>query len=151
MTTDPLPNTPPHQVMLHVGLGDHQVAQVSAEVEARTIGALHEAPYTDPGRDTDTPPIYGVDPIPSYPYAGSAIVMWDTGPLRGGECDSEDAVGTPPPPTGNVPPRCGEDPHEFPRREPSARLQKSEFLKIGGGVIDVCGSRPCYARGWTGP
>ncbi|HEX8074945.1 MAG TPA: hypothetical protein VF545_08185, partial [Thermoleophilaceae bacterium] len=39
MTDDPYPNTPPHQVMLHGGIGDHQVAQVAAETEARTIGA----------------------------------------------------------------------------------------------------------------
>ena len=33
----------------------------------------------------------------------------------------------------------------------NARIQKSEFLKIDGRVIDVCGTRPCYAGGWTGP
>ena len=53
MTDDPLPNTPPHEVMLHGGLGDHQVAQVAAEVEARTIGAFARTPYVDPGRDSD--------------------------------------------------------------------------------------------------
>jgi hypothetical protein len=151
MTTDPLPNTPPHQVLLHVALGDHQVAQVSAENEARTIGAFAREPYADPGRDTDTPHIYGVDPIPSYPWPGSAIVLWDTGPMRNGDCDDDSTVGTPPPPTENVPPRCGDDPHDDPRAERSARLQKSEFLKIGGGVIDVCGARPCYTDDWTGP
>ncbi|MGH2830716.1 MAG: hypothetical protein ACRDJM_09560, partial [Actinomycetota bacterium] len=39
MSSDPLPNTPAHQVMLHVAYGDFQVTNVSAEVEARTIGA----------------------------------------------------------------------------------------------------------------
>ena len=39
MTTDPLPNTPAHQVLLHAALGDFQVTNFSAEVEARTIGA----------------------------------------------------------------------------------------------------------------
>ncbi len=44
MTDDPLPNTPPHQVLLHAALGDHQVANVAAQVEARTIGAGVYAP-----------------------------------------------------------------------------------------------------------
>ena len=29
-------------------------------------------------------------------------------------------------------------------------MQKSEFLKPNGRVVDVCGGAPCYARGWTG-
>ncbi len=33
MTSDPLPNTPTHEVMLQVAFADHQVANVSAEVE----------------------------------------------------------------------------------------------------------------------
>src|SRR3712207_6022114 len=133
MTSDPLPNTPPHEVLLHVGLGDHQVAQVTAEVEARTIGAHARTPYADPGRDLDREPHFGIPAIPGYPFAGSAVVMWDIGPLRPpGECDDDLSDGTPPPPNGNVPPRCGTDPHEYPRREPGARLQKSEFMRPGG-------------------
>jgi len=50
-----------------------------------------------------------------------------------------------------VPNRAGEDPHSAPRNEVAARLQKSEFLKVDGKVIDVCGTAPCFARGYTGP
>ncbi len=39
MTDDPLPNTPEHKVMLVMAWGDHEVANVATEVEARTIGA----------------------------------------------------------------------------------------------------------------
>ncbi len=39
MVSDPYPNTPDHDVLMHLALGDHQVANVTAEVEARTIGA----------------------------------------------------------------------------------------------------------------
>ena len=49
MTSDPLPNTPPHEVLLHPALGDHQVAQVTAEVEARTIGAFGRPNAVDHG------------------------------------------------------------------------------------------------------
>ena len=46
----PLPNTPPHNVLLRVALGDHQVANITAEVEARTIGAKLYTPTFRPGR-----------------------------------------------------------------------------------------------------
>ena len=34
MTDHPYPNTPPHQVLFHAAYGDHQVANILAEVEA---------------------------------------------------------------------------------------------------------------------
>ena len=37
------------------------------------------------------------------------------------------------------------DPHECPRRQPAARVQKSEFLKNDGAVVDVCGGMACLA------
>jgi hypothetical protein len=30
-----------------------------------------------------------------------------------------------------------------PRNSPKARTQKSEFLKLGGALIDVCDGLPC--------
>src|SRR4029453_2320550 len=39
MTSDPLPNTPPHEALLHMAFGDHQVANVATEIEARAAGA----------------------------------------------------------------------------------------------------------------
>ena len=158
MTDDPYPNTPAHDVLLHVGFGDHQVADVSAEVEARTIGArLHR-----PGLDADRPRYLGRSapekelswyglPAIQYPYDGSGLVFWDIGPLRPGGCEAPgppDCAGTPPPPPGNVPPRTGVDPHEFPRRSAAARTQKSAFFD--GSLIDVCAGGPCYAGTWTG-
>jgi hypothetical protein len=149
MTSDPLANTPPHEVMLHVGLGDHQVAQVAAEVEARTIGAYARDPYVDEGRDSDKQPHYAIRSIPRFPFAGSALVLWDIGPKR---TENGETVGTDVPPITNTPPTdAGQDPHEFPRRSAAGRMQKSAFLSIGGQVIDVCGANPCYAGTWTGP
>ena len=63
MTDDPLPNTPTHQVLLHAAFGDHQVANVTAEVEARTIGAGVYQPALDPGRHSDVDPYFGIPPI----------------------------------------------------------------------------------------
>ena len=147
MTGDPLPNTPPHEVLLHPAFGDHQVADVTVEVEARTIGASVHRPVTYPGRHPYVDPYFGV-PTATFPFGGSAVVVWDSGPIR--QVDDEE-TGTPPAPTGNVPPREGEDPHSHPRSSPLARMQKSAFLQVGGSLIDVCAGGPCYADGFTGP
>jgi hypothetical protein len=137
MTTRPLPNTPRHNVLMHVAFGDHQVADVTALVMARTIGARVRQPALAGGRSPFSNPWYGLERIRSYPYPGSALVWWDSG--------------TPPTPLANVPNRAGQDPHSHPRSDPAARRQKSEFLKLGGAVVDVCGGGPCYANGYTGP
>ena len=80
MTDDPLPDTPPHEVLLHVAFGDHQVANVTAEVEARTIGARPAQPALDAGPQLRQEPFYGIPPIRAFPFDGSAFVMWDTRP-----------------------------------------------------------------------
>lgn len=142
VTTDTYPNTPPKKILLHVAFGDHQVANVSAEVEARSMGALIHQPALAPGRhhdeqipdDPTNKAYFGIDPLPAGPYDGSAMIVWDSG--------------TPTPPTALIPPRppaYGVDPHETPRRDPKAQLQKSEFMKTGGAVIDTCGGAPCTA------
>jgi hypothetical protein len=129
MTTDPLPNTPQHKVLLHVAFGDHQVANVSTEIEARTIGASIHSPAITPGRHTDVNPYFGIPAIPAYPFDGSAIVIWDSGAAA--------------PPITNTAPMTGADPHSHPRSNASARTQKSEFLKSNGAVVDVCGGAAC--------
>jgi len=150
LTADPYPNTPPKKILLQVALGDEQVAQVTAENEARTIGAHLRTPAVSPSKVIpDVEPFYDIPPIPSYPFDGSAIVIWDSG--------------NPWPVGDNVPPAldpngpewalllpCAQnydfgDPHECPRRQPAARLQKSEFLKTNGSIIDTCNGLPCEA------
>ncbi len=145
MTADPLPGTPPHQVLLHPAFGDHQVANVAADTEARTIGARAYRPALFAGRSPDVTPLYGVPTAPAG-WAGSGIVYWDTGPLRDGG-----TKGTPAPPTGNVPPRLGNDPHSAPRKDPKSWQQKSDFLRNGGTLTNPCGLGPCFADGFTGP
>ncbi|HZR80326.1 MAG TPA: hypothetical protein VFD92_04440 [Candidatus Binatia bacterium] len=131
LTGDPLPGTPAHTVLMHVALGDWQVANVAADVEARTIGARVHTPAEVPGHTLDVEPHWGIEPIPSYPWAGSAIVVWDSG--------------TPPAPPVNLPPSQARDPHSDPRSYVVARVQKSEFLKVDGAVVDVCEGQPCMA------
>ncbi|MGI8332129.1 hypothetical protein ACRYCC_19355 [Actinomadura scrupuli] len=134
MTDHPLPGTPSHRVLMHVAFGDHQVSPVAAEVEARTIGARIHAPAVAAGRNPDVVPYWGIPAIPSYPYQGSAIVIWDSG--------------TPYPPLTNTPPSgaaYGRDPHSDPRNSAAARRQKAVFLSTGT-VIDVCAGAPCTAQ-----
>jgi hypothetical protein len=132
MTSDPLPGTPAHQVLMHVAFGDHQVAPAAAEVEARTIGAFIHQPALAPGWSQDVVPYWGIPAIPSYPFRGSAMVVWNSGKAFA------------PPPTNLAPAgtEYGADPHEFPRAQPEAQHQKSVFL-LTGNVIDVCGGGPC--------
>jgi hypothetical protein len=134
MTDKPLPNTPPHKVLMHVAYGDHQVSMWTAEVEARTIGAKLQCPALAPGRHPDAVPYFQLSCLDASGggYDGSAMVLWDSGPGR-----------VTPPPQGNLPPSTGNDPHEDPRATPAARLQKSEFLKSNGKVVDVCAGAPC--------
>jgi hypothetical protein len=134
MTTDPLPNTIKHTVLLDVGLGDQQVTQYQADVEARTIGASIHTPIVAPGRSPQRKPSWGIPAITKYPFNGSAIVYWDAGPK---------VVAVPP--LANVPNRKLNDPHELVRRTPAARRQKAAFLAPGGALIDVCGGKACVA------
>jgi hypothetical protein len=145
MTTDPLPDTPPHQVLFDLAFGDHLVSNWQSNVEARTIGARGIEPFVAdsrfPGVDFD----WGIDPISSYPYNGSAIGYWDSGPLRSGG-----TLGTNPPPITNTAPTEGEDPHELPRVSDTAVEMIDGFLRNGGRVNDTCAPGLCFSGGWTG-
>ena len=156
MTDDPPPNTPRHKVLQILSFGDHQVSNLATEIQARTIGSHLRAPAVDPGRHADRVPYYGIPRIRDFPYSGDAsLVVWDIGPLRPPGCGAEGApecLGTPTPPTGNLPPREGVDPHDLViQSEARVRRQISEFLRVDGRVIDVCGAFPCHAAGWAGP
>ena len=54
MTSDPLPQHAGAQVLLQAAFGDHQVSNVTAEVEARTIGANIYEPGGGSRRGTGT-------------------------------------------------------------------------------------------------
>ncbi|HVL90516.1 MAG TPA: hypothetical protein VM841_09825 [Actinomycetota bacterium] len=127
MTDDPLPNTPAHRVLLHVALGDFQVAPVSAEVEARTIGAAFLGSQLMPGRHRSVDPGFGMPSMPAV-HEGSALIIWDSGNYLE--------------PNGNVPPILdGGDPHEDPRRDPRSGDQRAHFFRTGQ-IIDVFNGQP---------
>jgi hypothetical protein len=132
LTRRPYRDTPQHTVLIHEAFGDHQVANIATDAQARLLGAHVHQPVLAGGRSPERQPMWGVQGIESYPYDGSAIVVWDSG--------------SPAPPVGNVAPHDGQDPHGAPRASKEARRQKSEFLSPNGRVVDVCGGRPCTAQ-----
>jgi hypothetical protein len=183
---------PDHHVLMQIAWGDHQVANMTAFDEARTIGAASVGGAsmsntlggggallrsrlcnTDVnGKVTGNDPVdssggipycfrpnsmlFGLRPISSYPYDGSAIVVFDSGP------DGVLPYGTDPPPPSDVPPpdtTTNRDPHEAPRRSCAAQDQKGSFFHLTGLVTDppqqlsgggTLAGPPYFAGGWQG-
>ena len=150
MTSNPLPDTPAHTVLLGAAVGDHQVSNWMTDVEARTIGASAHDPVVDPGRWPDTDVLWNVPRINSYPFGGSVVFYTDFGPVRPDPSNPSETIGTPPAPLRNVPNRVGEDPHGAPRGIPNGLAEVSNFLQTDGAVLNLCGPKPCYGGGWTG-
>ncbi|MEC9363886.1 MAG: hypothetical protein VYC42_11755 [Pseudomonadota bacterium] len=136
--------TPNHEAILNVAFGDHQVADVTPEVMSRSFdGAVH-LPGTEPGRHTSVNPFALIRPAVDG-ESGTVMVIWDIGPLNP---DNEDNPGTGQPPATNVPPREGRDPHSDPRAEVAGGIQREAFLRKNR-YLNVCGDRPCFARGYV--
>ena len=141
MTSHPLPDTPTHQVLMQIAYGDFQVSMYAGAAEARTAGVSVYQPALDPDRSRDRNLFYGIPTIRHYPFRGSAIEIWDSGPGR-----------VQPPPVGNIPPTAGPtniDPHQNPRNTPADQQQISDFLEPNGAVTDVCGGSPCHSSVFT--
>lgn len=135
MTDDPYENTPKHSVMLQVAFADHQVANIAAEVEARTIGAqLHNAKMPVPNDlHWSDEPEFGFETSQFGVPGKSHLVYWYS-----------DDRGLTTPPNGNIPPSIGTDPHEAPRKNNRGSDQKAVFLRTST-LIDVCGG-PCVTN-----
>lgn len=130
VTRDPLPGTPRHQVLLLGAVGDHQVSEYSLRIEAATMGVPAHVPLALPGRIADDLGAF-LRPVPSYPWGGSAYVLWDTG--------------SPSSPVTNTPPRTGHDPHDDTPNIPAVRTLKDQFWHPAGQLTDVCGGQACTA------
>jgi hypothetical protein len=149
MTDDPYPDTPPHEVILSMAWGDHQVTNWATIVEARTIGARLRAPTLEPFRRQGDA-FYGIEPIDAYPATGSELLVADVGPLRTVDGRTK---GTPPPPVANVPNREGVDPHGPDASEQRYyRTHVGAFLQpdAGSRLTAVCDEHPCHLDGWDG-
>ncbi len=134
LTSHPYENTPNHTVLMIEAFGDHQVANIGTETEARTIGAFVHQPAVAPGRSNDVTPFWGIPAVPSSPFNGSVLELWD--------------FGTPAPPIPSLPPEppaYGNDPHGFARFVPAVQDQASQFLQPHGAFVNECDNAPCAA------
>lgn len=160
MTSDPLPNTPPHEVLMNVAFGDHQVSTFTADTEARTIGAQVHTPLVYDGRWPNYEQAFGIQPLPdpyqpNDPSVGSALIYWDSGPIRDdpSSADPAETLGTDPPPIENLPNRSGDDPHGLPRATPAEQKMVSDFLRPNAQsqISETCSGGPCYDFNFLGP
>lgn len=161
MTDKPLPNTNPHAIYMDVALGDHQVTNFAADVQARTIGALRYAPSLLANRHNWDPEWDGLPAVESTNLpttAGDSYMQyfdigpkgWDGSGLPNGGRGAGVAV----PPLENVAPQpdwgYGRDPHGDVRYAPDDINNISQFLTQGtiskcNGINDLC-----FANAWDG-
>ncbi|MEZ4453296.1 MAG: hypothetical protein R3B09_27785 [Nannocystaceae bacterium] len=116
---DPLPNTPAHEVLLNIAIGDHQVSTLGAHIMARTIGGVVNLGPVNRS-------IYGIPEV-TGPHEGSAMVEFD--------------FGLPPEPTFNVPMKQGDDPHGGPRKTVAANKSLDRFFR--DGIAETFCDGPC--------
>ncbi len=153
MTDNPPPNTPEHNVILHVALGDHQVSNFASDVMARTIGMKTNAGAVDPLRWTDYEDLWDIPRLAAsdYPYRGSSVVYWDGGPYRLMPPAFSQDIGTGPPPYANIPPNPDwEDPHGAPRGAAGPVTMIDTFFQPDGYIEDICNGQPCRSDDWDG-
>lgn len=114
VTENALGGVNPKEVLMRAAIADHQVTTLGAHILARTIGApLLESGLQDAGIRDD---IWGLDKVEST-ARGSFYIELD--------------FGLPGEPACNVPMSLCDDPHEYPRRRQSSRIQLDEFLQDG--------------------
>ena len=112
-------NTPAHEVLLHVAIGDHHVTPLGAHIIARAVGAKNLAPVDRQ--------VWGIEASPG-PITGSALVEFDFGNKES--------------PKTNVPPddSYGPDPHDDVRKLPEAMDQTHEFFRTGAVKLFCSGA-----------
>jgi hypothetical protein len=129
ITTDMLPNTPSHHVLLNSGIGDFQVTPIGSHILARAVGAkvlkpaLHSPLYTTAAKNHESYPLFGLDEADG-PIDGNALQEYDFGVLT---TDGVTVFDTNVPPQGDN----GFDPHNKIRVLQSSRTSTDVFLRTG--------------------
>jgi hypothetical protein len=144
ITRDPLPGSKPSHVLINSPIGDQILTETAAEMVQRSLQVRRHNPSIVPGRHIAVEPYLGIEPITAYPYEGSAVMHWDSGPFPIAGHD-----GTPLQRIENLPRNLGYDTHSMPMTQHATWLQKATFWRTGR-VINVCGAVPCYADGYDG-
>ena len=115
---EPFPNTPAHEVLLHVAKEDAQVHNEVSYILGRGI----DVPLVTPALR----PVWGFEEVPA-PHAGSGMVEFD--------------FSVPDNPDPLLPPLDEHDTHGSLRKQPEGQDQMMQFLKTG--VIEDTCAGPC--------
>lgn len=118
ISSNMLPGTPAHDLLIHVAIGDHQVTPLGAHIIARAVGAKNLKPVNRS--------VYGIEEADG-PFTGSGMVEYD--------------FGLPEAPKTNTPPYEGADPHDDVRKLDASYDQSNEFFRTG--VITTYCTGPC--------
>lgn len=126
ITSNPLPNTPKHRILVHYGLGDAQVTWLGGQMIGRSTGCSMYESNVASGNVT----LYGFPFMPDTAVnsTGSVIVGWRF-------------AGIPEVPYINVPPPKQYDTHEKTRRTMTAQAMTARFLETGD-IVNTCNG-PC--------
>jgi hypothetical protein len=140
LTSNPYPGIAAKQIFIIENYGDHQVANVAAEMLARTIGAHNHQPAFNPSffgalprANVPVTPQWGLSKLDQTKAANAGLVLWD--------------YGTPTPPTTNLAPNgdaFGSDPHGFGRGNALLLAQITTFLS-SGVIPNECGTSACQS------
>jgi hypothetical protein len=137
LVAHPYAGTKAKHVFIIENYGDHQVANVSAEAFARTLGAVNHQPvfssdaFGTPRLNLPATIQWGLTAANQSVSNPAFVELWD--------------YGTPTPPTVDLPPSgtaYGSDPHGFGRQDPGLIVQIHDFMSTGL-VPDVCSGGPC--------
>lgn len=122
MTSDRLPNTPPHEILFQHALGDAQVTQLGTYIQGRSLDAqMFESNVHEP-YDSH----FGFEMIPDTAVGRQALVQ------------TYRYKAVPPIPIENVPPPEEFDPHGWVRKHSTAIEQMWRFFRTGE-IINTCG------------
>jgi hypothetical protein len=113
-----LPDTPPHQILVHMARSDAEVANLGTQIMVRSMGIPQLFPVNSH--------FYGI-PEAVAPFDGSALI--------------ESHFGLPDPPETNTPP-AENDVHGQMRGLPAIQAQIDRFLRPDGQVEQFC-TGPC--------
>jgi hypothetical protein len=119
LTSNTLPGTPAHRVLMHVSIGDFQVTPLGAHIIARTVGARNLKPVNRS--------IWGVDDVDGPLTEGSAMVEYN--------------FSLPEAPKTDIPPTQGDDTHDRTRALASSQKQLDTFFRQG--IIEATCDGPC--------
>jgi len=120
---DPLPGTQKKHLLMEIAVGDSQVSNLAAEIQARTMNIPLLVP--------SALDVWGLDTTTGG--ADNAIAFWDLGREK--------------PPETNATPAEDNDVHGDIRKLPQNQEQTDTFLKTGKAE-NPCGG-PCSFPGWT--